>query len=385
MKTAVAIIGANFGDEGKGLMTDYFAKQNPKSLVIRFNGGAQAGHTVQLNDGTRHVFHHFGSGSLRGCDTYLSRYFIVNPLLYKKEYNGLNKLIQQYNSRTFIDDSCLITTPWDILLNQEIAKYNGHGSCGIGINETVERFLEGYIITWGDISTWNRKKIYLYLEMLAKEYVPTRLKTLEIKPSKEFNERLKLESIVEEFYFAIQIMYRTSLSMTLGEVKKWDNIIYEGAQGLCLDQNNDTYFPHVTRSNTGIRNVELLEQIIKSDKLEVVYVSRAYVTRHGNGYLPNEDKNLSYTDHTNIYNEFQGSLRYAPLLTDDKPIHLEREITNDIFMAPIKLPYKKNVLAITCLDQVDEKTRLSLLSHPFSPAPLRYISYGPTAEDIRIR
>src|SRR5262245_50739362 len=67
---ATAVIGANFGDEGKGLLTDYLAAKDPAgTVVIRCNGGAQAGHTVVTPAGRRHVFHHLGSGSLAGAST----------------------------------------------------------------------------------------------------------------------------------------------------------------------------------------------------------------------------------------------------------------------------------------------------------------------------
>ena len=56
MKDIKIVIGANFGDEGKGLMTDYFS-QKPNSIVVCSNGGAQRGHTVTTPDGIRHVFH----------------------------------------------------------------------------------------------------------------------------------------------------------------------------------------------------------------------------------------------------------------------------------------------------------------------------------------
>jgi adenylosuccinate synthase len=63
---ADVIIGANFGDEGKGLMTDFLAAKSEKNcLVVRFSGGSQAGHTVVTPD-RRHIFHHFGSGSIFG-------------------------------------------------------------------------------------------------------------------------------------------------------------------------------------------------------------------------------------------------------------------------------------------------------------------------------
>ena len=64
--TAQVIIGANYGDEGKGLISDYLVDREQAKIVIRFNGGAQAGHTVVTLDGKRHVFKHFGSGTFQG-------------------------------------------------------------------------------------------------------------------------------------------------------------------------------------------------------------------------------------------------------------------------------------------------------------------------------
>ena len=79
------VIGANFGDEGKGLMTDYYAaqaaEQKKTAIVVLSNGGAQRGHTVVTCGGKRHVFHHFGSGTYAGADTYLPEKYIVNIII----------------------------------------------------------------------------------------------------------------------------------------------------------------------------------------------------------------------------------------------------------------------------------------------------------------
>lgn len=86
----------NFGDEGKGLMTDYFCHQSSakgeKCLVVLHNGGPQRGHTVVTPEGERHVFHHFGSGTFTGADTYLSEDFILNPMVFRQEWEELEKL-----------------------------------------------------------------------------------------------------------------------------------------------------------------------------------------------------------------------------------------------------------------------------------------------------
>src|ERR1700675_846017 len=90
MTKAIAIIGANYGDEGKGLITDYLAATSLKTtVVVRANGGAQAGHTVITPDKTRHIFSHFGAGLFSGSDTYLAKHFVCNPILFWKEEKQL--------------------------------------------------------------------------------------------------------------------------------------------------------------------------------------------------------------------------------------------------------------------------------------------------------
>ena len=91
MKDIKIVIGANFGDEGKGKLTDYYTKNADNCIVVCSNGGAQRGHTVLKSDGTRHVFHHFGSGTLNGADTYLPEDFILNPLVFREEWEELKK------------------------------------------------------------------------------------------------------------------------------------------------------------------------------------------------------------------------------------------------------------------------------------------------------
>src|SRR5262249_552775 len=88
-RNATAVIGANFGDEGKGLAVDAIVALDPDAAVIRFNGGAQAGHTVVAEDGRRHVFSHFGAGTLRGAATFLSRFFVVQPSIFAREPSNL--------------------------------------------------------------------------------------------------------------------------------------------------------------------------------------------------------------------------------------------------------------------------------------------------------
>ena len=164
MKDIKIVIGANFGDEGKGLMTDYFS-QKPNSIVVCSNGGAQRGHTVTTSDGIRHVFHHFGSGTFNHASTYLSEDFIVNPIIFKQEYDELMKL--GYIPNVYINQNCMLTTPFDMMANQiieENREKNKHGSCGLGIFETIKRYKAG--IT--DVDNHIRE---YYLEQFERENI----------------------------------------------------------------------------------------------------------------------------------------------------------------------------------------------------------------------
>lgn len=186
-KQIKVVIGANFGDEGKGLITDYFCKrlsENGSVLNIRFNGGAQAGHTVvvpTLGQQKRHVFSHFGAGSfVNDTDTYLSGNFILNPILFCRERDEVYRNFWFY-PKVYIHENCKITTPFDMLVNQIVERSRGdqrHGSCGVGINETVVRYRNygiGHTITPKTIRSLDLKYLLTYQRDI---YLTKRLKEL---------------------------------------------------------------------------------------------------------------------------------------------------------------------------------------------------------------
>src|SRR5690606_12238557 len=105
-----AVIGIGFGDEGKGITTDFLCSRSRNPIVVRFSGGHQAGHTVVLN-GVRHVFSNFGSGTLRGAPTYWAKYCTVNPIGIINELDSLIK--KGITPKLYIDEKCPITTPYD--------------------------------------------------------------------------------------------------------------------------------------------------------------------------------------------------------------------------------------------------------------------------------
>ncbi len=359
MKYIKVIIGSNFGDEGKGLITDYICSKSKKPVVIRFNSSAQAGHTVVTPNSKRHIFGHFCSGSMQNVPTFLSSYFSVNPLLFLKEYDELKKI--DIVPHTMIDLNCPAVIPQDMLLNQIIERHRGddrHGSCGLGYNESIIRnSIERYRITCNDIlnKTYKDK-----LKIIKNEYIKKRLDQLNLTScNDDLMDKLYDDNIEANFINDVDNEFIAKVQMTSIEdvAENYTTLLFEGAQGLMLSEDSK-YFPHVTHSKTGISNVINLLQEIKSHELdvEVIYVTRSYLTRHGAGPLPHEIKEKPYKniiDLTNIHNEFQGTLRFAPLDVDI----LVENIENDYMKILSKKQYEhyniKKSIAITCLDQID--------------------------------
>lgn len=388
-----AVIGANFGDERKGGTVDYLAAPSGQDcLVVRFNGGAQAGHTVVTPEGQRHVFSHVGSGAFTGATTFLSRFFVVNPVYLYKELSQLKAL--GVTPEIVVDYNCLVTTPYDMLINQAIEKARGvnrHGSCGAGLNETIVRNLtDRFTLTVND--TWAIGALWDRLKDIRGIYVPQRLEQLGITLDKKDVELLNNRNLFERFYDDCVKLLSFVSAADSRVLKSYNHVIFEGAQGLLLDEEHE-YFPHVTRSKTGLRNVVTLAQEVGITDLTVYYATRCYLTRHGAGPLPGEMGEKPYSkieDLTNIPNPYQDSLRFAYLDLD----LLHRTILKDLGEAKsVKITPR---IAISCLDQVDgevkfirNEQRLSLPPDKFTEYLLNMlgmdglVSYGPKRSDTR--
>lgn len=330
MKYAKVVIGANYGDEGKGLMTSYFAQDAKKNgftcLNILFNGGPQRGHTVEKKDGFRHIYHAFGAGEADGADTYYNKHFMVNPFIFLSEAKELNS-----KTRVWVNYDCEITTPFDVLMNQALEKSRGnnrHGSCGCGIFETFHRVNEGFSFQCKDLMLSRGELIAKIKFVRDKYFTEKRMKELDITFPIEwrkdfFGNDILLNFINDLMEFKQKVYFINSLSSI---ADYYDVAIFEGGQGLALDMGNRDGWPHLTPSHTGSDWV--IEELKELDKnfsehidIEVCYVSRTYFTRHGAGELKGEvgsytDLGIVAPDNTNITNDWQGSIRYAPF--DDR-------------------------------------------------------------------
>ncbi len=381
MKRATAVIGAAFGDEGKGLMTDFLTSQGgPDTVVVRFNGGAQAGHTVVTPDGRRHVFHHFGAGAFNYAATYLSEYFIVNPMLWAKEHTEL--LMLGLTPGLFIHPHAVVTTPYDMILNQEIERHRGngrHGSCGVGINETITRCSYGHWRTEaGYMGTTPFKE---RCDGIRGMYVPLRLRELDIPLSPLVKDLLASQELLGAFLddcFSLRKAYGVATPDWFANSTMHKHVVFEGAQGLLLDEQHH-FFPHVTRSRTGLTNVMSLAQQRGVTDLHVIYVLRTYMTRHGAGPFPSEwiSPGPRFEDRTNVDHDFQGSLRFGWLDTD----LIRKAIDADLAGAARRDIKVHASLAITHLDQHGTSETPREIRQEIG-LPLYSVSTGPTRNDV---
>lgn len=352
------VVGLGFGDEGKGVTTSYLSGLNPNSIVVRYNGGQQAGHTVHYR-GRVHVFSQFGAGTLQGLPTYLSQYCTMYPPALIEEA----KLLEDVREHPlYIHPETMITLPIDIEFNRVTEDSLGkdrHGSVGMGFGATIQRNEAHFNLYAKDLLF--PRILRAKLENIYKHYYKT-------PPGDDIEYFLDCVEKVESLGICIcdhETIYHSFL-----------DIIYEGAQGILLDQHHG-FFPNVTRSNTTCRNVvEMLPNGREEDNTEVFYVTRCYQTRHGAGYMSYEDhpRPVLVNNHmeTNVSHAYQGDFRVTELDIESLIYALESD--------KIHTKYWRKSLVITCLDQRDfDPKRLvsyleSKIGYVFNNV---YLSYDP--------
>ena len=337
------VIGANYGDEGKGNVVSWLAMERDPvwTYNVKHNGGAQAGHTVHYPYKGSRVFHQLGSATLAGAITFMADSFIVNPVLLYTEW-------ESFKTRSLvprISAAAKMTTHLDIKANQmrERERAKRHGSCGMGIHETIMR--DPYVGIRVADCLWGKKRFLKKLAMTSIHYTGQ---------FTDFLGDVNKEAEEMEQYWT----YCRWLADTC-EIVPFDrrpdaiesqhtDVIFEGGQGLALDQDAPR-FPHLTHSKTGLHEpVRLIKQMGLADReIEVFYVTRSYLTRHGAGPLPHESDEWPryFRDETNKPNDWQGSLRFAPLDIDLMFARIEHDLHSLAGLRP------KVSLVVTCMDQ----------------------------------
>lgn len=340
------VLGLLFGDEGKGNTVNALCKKWASPLVVRFGGGSQCGHTVYHKQ-RRHVFSSFGSGTFEGTPTHISRYSVIDPVAFKNE----RELIKHLNPQVEIDAEAMIVLPHDKAHNRELSD-DVTDTTGMGFGAAIERNENHFHIYMRDLHY--QRILHAKIEAIKKEYYDFYVN--------------QCAYAMSEFYRACDYLkdHTTTVSGLKGVDNTHDTLIFEGHQGIMLDQHYGI-FPYVTRSNTTSKNIWkiLRDSTIYFDKNpEIYYVMRSYLTRHGDGSMctPLNLERREYPSppyETNVLNEWQGEFR-----KDDHSEDLIRyALECDRFQHPIG-PITKN-LVITCLDQTNDHIFIDGKSIPF--------------------
>ena len=314
--THVAVVDLGFGDAGKGSIVDYLcspAHSDPAHAVIRFNGGAQAGHNVVTPDGRHHCFSQFGAGTFHGARTFLSRHVLVDPAALAAEAEHLAKTgVPDPLSLLVVDEDALVVTPYHVAANRgrEAARDgNRHGSCGMGIGETVAHALQypDDALRVRDCRTLSPLDLGLKLKRIRDQLAYTgRWWAIANPPS--------LHATTEAFRaFADAVQCTRFGADYLHTLVTTGPCVFEGAQGVLLDETHG-FAPHHTWSDCTFGNAEALLAEVGETAMRLG-VTRPYMIRHGPGPLPTEDPTLTFPEPHNTTGPWQGPVRYGHLDT----------------------------------------------------------------------
>ncbi|MFG1810701.1 adenylosuccinate synthetase [Streptomyces sp. NPDC049040] len=298
------VVDLGFGDAGKGATVDRLCRDGGVAAVVRFNGGAQAAHNVVTADGRHHTFAQFGSGTLRGVPTQLSRFTAVDPLALAAEADHLRALgVPDPYALLGVDRAAALTTPYHAAAGRLREQARGaarHGSCGMGVGETTRYALAhpGDAPTAGDCASRPR---LLRLLRLLRDRLTDELGPLAAPP---------VEACAEA-YTAFGRAVRLTGEDRLRELAARGPLVFEGAQGVLLDEWHG-FHPYTTWSTTTFGNAEtLLDEAGAAGEGLRLGVLRTYTTRHGPGPLVTEDPELTapLPEPHNGHGRWQGAFR----------------------------------------------------------------------------
>ena len=279
----VVVIGAQWGDEGKGKVTDYFAAR--ANYIVRFQGGNNAGHTIILDDKTVKL-HLIPSGVLhKECKLIIGNGVVIDPRVLIKELSMLKK--EGLSTNLLISDRAHLIMPYHVDIDYHLTNYQNELAAGS---------------TRSGIAPVYADKLYRHglrvADLLNKELFETRLKKSfdfnKALVEKVFNEKFEhsYEDILKEFlgYGSMIKQYVANITEVLSSaVEKNEQIMFEGAQGACLDVDHGLY-PYTTSSNTIAGQVEAGGGIGLNTSKKIVGIAKAYLTYVGRGPFPTEIK-----------------------------------------------------------------------------------------------
>jgi adenylosuccinate synthase len=315
---AYIVVDLGFGDAGKGLMTDYLVRRHAARHVIRFNGGAQAGHNVVEAGGRHHTFSQLGSGSFHGARTHLARPVIVHPTALALEAQRLAELGERdVLERVSIDPECRVTTPLQQAAGRLRELQRGaarHGSCGVGVGETATDSIDCPELTvrFEDLLRPASLLPLLHAQRLQKLRVFGQL--LESRQPPQVARELELlasEAVAARWLDAASSIARRVTLTRDEELRPQGTVVFEGAQGILLDENYG-FHPFTTYSRTTPdAALDILRAMGFAGDVQVIGALRSYSVRHGPGPFPTEDASVvsATLEQHNSAGPWQGAVR----------------------------------------------------------------------------
>lgn len=282
-RPSVLIAGAQFGDEGKGKIVDLLVQKGDLDVVVRFNGGANAGHTIVLDDG-KYPLHLIPSGILhKQTINIIAAGVVLDPLFLVKEIENL-KARNISCDNLFISDRAHMVMPWHRAI--DAAQGGRLGTTAKGIGPTYEDRAGRRGIRVGDMIDENGQ--------IDLEHFSQRVREVCVDKNILFEKVHNLppldpEAIIQEFVAAAEILkgkVRDTGAMIADLIQQGKSFLYEGAQGSLLDVDWGTY-PYVTSSSVGLAGcyVGTGNCVLPEVRMGVV---KAYGTRVGEGHFPAE-------------------------------------------------------------------------------------------------
>ena len=273
-----AIIGGQWGDEGKGKIVDLLSKG--VKIVARYQGGANAGHTVYYNN-NKIVLHQIPTGVLRDKSLcILGKGMVIDPIGIVEEIDCLNENNINFKDRIVIDYYAHLVTPVHKMIDRETELKSGNkiGTTCKGIGPTYSDKFNRIGLRMVDILNNS------YLKTKIEERINSALENNEINK----NSIDELEKEMKYFYECcemIKYFIKDSFPIIYNNIN--DNILIEGAQGTLLDIDHGTY-PFVTSSSCSSGGIATGLGIPGNKVNDIIGIFKAYVTRVGGGPFPTE-------------------------------------------------------------------------------------------------
>jgi adenylosuccinate synthase len=334
---SVVVIGLQFGDEGKGRVVSELARENPRYVVSRYSGGGQAGHRV-IDGDFDHIFSNFASGTSKGCLSVWQKSCTFDPKSFLVEYEILKK--KGVQPKIMISNDCPVITDFDVEWNRQLNAITEHGTVGSGVGATFEREENHFSLKVRDC--FYRPILHERLKHINDYY-----QNKYINCKWWGHDWSDVEEVEEELFNLFSELKNLKEFVNFADLEKYDKhpMLFESSQGLLLDQKIG-FFPHVTRASVGT-------SALPYEVHSAYFVTRAYQTRHGNGFMTNENipHNIKNNDEKNVFNKFQGEFRTAILDLD----LLIYALNSDDWVKQGK-PF---TLVVTCVDHIRDDLRLT--------------------------